>query len=1178
MRLKVDPGAEGVEVFMPKHLFERWRATGKRLSPAGMSFSGAGVVSKVIGSCEMEVRIGPHQAALKVMVYRDDPSKTYALLGRRGMQRLRIECTRDGLIFGEPGAARWRDPFVPIRAQVDDVGTDPRNFKVPEAKIQEAGQNFELKKVPTSVAANPGRMPRRELPYSVKKKLDARKRNLLVAQRKYEELGDQALTITAGKKLLLKVIKDEKRDIADVVKKFAEEFPEEFRERFTQICAKRELVFKGLGKFKGFMLDFELKPGIDYKPVRKRLVRSPVERATECAEVQAMLDVGVIEDADSSFGIVAQTVFVPKEDGSLRYCGNFDRLNRIVFFDEYPFPNLRQLVQTVSRWPCVVKVDLSAAFWQCEIAPHRRNFFVVYTERGLKRYTRVPFGFVNSMQMLQRALDYSFKEFPFVAGYADDLTIGGDSVESCLANFETFLDRCVRDGWTLNLDKCEFIVDGRDYRLLGYTVVPGLGYRPRKDKVQAILDFARPRTVNELQSFLGMANVYFYHVPRYALVIAPLTAMVNPKNLDEELEWGEEAIVAVEELRRLIVADVMVRAPVVGWRKILVTDASQRGMGVMIYQLNPVTKKREVLEFWSKAFTPAQQEWPSWKREYFTVFNAFQRFGHIIRGEPGGIEVHVDAEALLPMKESDHPEIKRWSMLLQSFKFDIFAKSGVSKEMIGADWASRLFYNPSAGVNEMDKEIEKHFLPIERFEVDNVEAVAFTPARGRISEFMAEEYVRDLVTPDHTLFDGATTADDRLIKQLFRLHTSTVKHRSASQMIECLEKGMRARDDLVKAKKFAALVPSFCDLCQLRQRAPKDSKGYLKGRTYAHPDKLGSLIKDRLFGEVAVDHYAFKHDWKDPDSGKGGRVTRWFLTMVDAASGIVKIAYCGATFPGGLHLTGAGEEVGEQGLKSARRGWLLFYRKWVLEFGIPESVRCDQGFGKALRKTPAKEPVLEWLQNEGVKAVNSIPRRPESNGIVERVNGFMGKWLDYCFAGYFVDDPESAARIDFQEVADWMALEWNQFENGVTGIAPSEFLCGQKFVLPASRPDPNDRIPLAPLLDQRINKVTLPGLRAIRAMAVHARKQSAIRKGIKNFMKKGYAYEPVVGDLVYVLNVSEQRKEQALIPKNKALWRGPAVVLNVKSNTAVVSFYKTKKKQEIPWTHLRQVRLSMRDL
>ncbi|CAM4507561.1 unnamed protein product [Caretta caretta] len=64
-------------------------------------------------------------------------------------------------------------------------------------------------------------------------------------------------------------------------------------------------------------------------------------------EVRKMLELGVIEESHSQWS--SPIVLVPKLDGSLRFCNDFRKLNKVSQFDAYPIPRIDELVDQLGK-------------------------------------------------------------------------------------------------------------------------------------------------------------------------------------------------------------------------------------------------------------------------------------------------------------------------------------------------------------------------------------------------------------------------------------------------------------------------------------------------------------------------------------------------------------------------------------------------------------------------------------------------------------------------------------------------------------------------------------------------------------------------------------------------------------------------------------------------------------
>ena len=93
-------------------------------------------------------------------------------------------------------------------------------------------------------------------------------------------------------------------------------------------------------------------------------------------------------------------------------------------------------------------------------------------------------------------------------------------------------------------EKCEF--DCKEVEFLGYRTSPN-GINMDARKVEAITNWKLPKTLKEVQRFLGFANFYWSFVKDYSKIAAPLTRLTRK---DKPFGWNTDAEQAFTQLKR----------------------------------------------------------------------------------------------------------------------------------------------------------------------------------------------------------------------------------------------------------------------------------------------------------------------------------------------------------------------------------------------------------------------------------------------------------------------------------------------------------------------------------------------------------------------------------------------------------------------------------------------------
>ena len=60
------------------------------------------------------------------------------------------------------------------------------------------------------------------------------------------------------------------------------------------------------------------------------------------SEIDKMIELGMIQPLISPYS--SPIVLVPKKDGSVRFCIDFNKLNKVTEFDAEPMPNMEEVI------------------------------------------------------------------------------------------------------------------------------------------------------------------------------------------------------------------------------------------------------------------------------------------------------------------------------------------------------------------------------------------------------------------------------------------------------------------------------------------------------------------------------------------------------------------------------------------------------------------------------------------------------------------------------------------------------------------------------------------------------------------------------------------------------------------------------------------------------------------
>lgn len=407
----------------------------------------------------------------------------------------------------------------------------------------------------------------------------------------------------------------------------------------------------------------------DSKPIKIPPRRLPYsQREIVENEIAKMLENDVIEPSESPWS--APLLLVAKKDGSWRFCVDYRQLNSVTKKDAYPLPRIDESLDSLAGASYFSTLDLVSGYWQMEMEEKDKHKTAFSTHMGLFQFKVLPFGMCNAPSCYERLIELVLRGLRWekCLCYLDDIIVFGKSFDQALQNLKLVFDRLRSASLTLKPSKC--VLFQKEVPFLGH-IVSDKGIQCDPSKLEKVKEWPVPKNVSDVRSFLGLAGYYRRFIPEFSTIASSLTYLTRK---GKKFCWTLQCQNSFEKLKELLCTAPILAYPDSTSEFILDTDASMSGIGAVLSQIQNGEEK--VIAYASRTLNKSQVRYCTTYKELLAVVTFIRQYRHFLWGRH--FTIRTDHASLIWLKNFKNPEgiLARWLSVLETYDFSIQHRPG----------------------------------------------------------------------------------------------------------------------------------------------------------------------------------------------------------------------------------------------------------------------------------------------------------------------------------------------------------------------------------------------------------------------------------------------------------------------------------------------------------------------
>ena len=163
-----------------------------------------------------------------------------------------------------------------------------------------------------------------------------------------------------------------------------------------------------------------------------------------------------------------------------------------------------------------------------------------------------------------------------------------------------------------------------------------------KEKVQGVIEWPVPRSVKDVQKFLGLANCYKQFVKDFAKIAKLLHEMTRK---EIKWSWGERQQRAFEELKEKFMTKPVLVTPDLDKEMRVKADISDFAMeGVLLIKCKD--EKWRPVAYISKSLNEAERNYEIYDKEMLAIIWCLEAWRHFLEGAKDQFKIWTDHKNL----------------------------------------------------------------------------------------------------------------------------------------------------------------------------------------------------------------------------------------------------------------------------------------------------------------------------------------------------------------------------------------------------------------------------------------------------------------------------------------------------------------------------------------------------